>query len=209
MYPQSNGKIEAMVKSMKKLLAASWDHRHLIRKKLCSSLLQYHNTPPHKDGMSPAQKLFGHPTLLAAHRHLFAPEWQKCTEEAEQQATKTMEHPKSFHNAHPHLLPDINVAYHVALQNQVTKLWNIYGAVVVNGPHRHYHVKTKRVLVSNRRFLRHRSPASLLLCTLEDHVATIPSPPTAPQLPEHPTETRHSQRLYKHPSRLIEDPSWP
>ena len=211
-YPQSNGKIEVTVKSMKKLLAASWDHRHLNEEKLCSSLLQYRNTPSRKDGLSPAQKLFGHPIqdTLPAHRRSFAPEWQKSTEEAEQQAIKTTEDTKSFYNAHAHSLPDINVGSHVALQNQMTKLWNIYGTVVAIGPHRRYHVKTNggRVLVRNRRFLRHRTPASLLLCTPEHNAATIPSPP-APQVPGHLTETRHSQRPCKCPSRLIEDPSWP
>ena len=96
-YPQSNGKIEETVKSMKKLLAASWDHRHLNEEKLC-------NTPSRKDGLSPAQKLFGHPIqdTLPAHRH---PEWQKSTEEAEQQAIETMQRdPMMSTPRHPHWL---------------------------------------------------------------------------------------------------------
>ena len=206
-YPQSNGKIEATVKSMKKLLAASWDHRYLNEEKLCNSLLQYRNTPSRKDGLSPAQKLFGHPIqdTLPAHRRSFAPEWQKSTEEAERHASKTSEDIKSFYDAHAHSLPDIEVGSHVALQNQVTKLWNIYGTVVAIRPHQRYHVKTNggHVLVRNRRFLHHRTPASLLLCTPEQYTTTTPSPP------EHPTEMRHSQRFFKRPLRFIEDPSWP
>ena len=50
---------------MKKILAASWDHRHLNEDKLCRALLQYRNTPSRKDGHSPAQKLFGHPHTAA------------------------------------------------------------------------------------------------------------------------------------------------
>ena len=60
-YPQSNGKVEATVKSMKKLIYASWTGRSLDHDKLCRALLQYRNTPSRKDGLSPAQKLFGHP----------------------------------------------------------------------------------------------------------------------------------------------------
>ena len=110
-YPQSNGKIEATVKSMKKILAASWDHRHLNEDKLCRALLQYRNTPSRKDGHSPAQKLFGHPIqdTLPAHRRSFTPEWQKSTQEAEQQATETLEQSKTFYNIHARSLPDIRI----------------------------------------------------------------------------------------------------
>jgi len=42
--------------------------------KLCKALLQYHNTPSAHDGLSPAQKLFGHPVqdTLSAHSRSFA-----------------------------------------------------------------------------------------------------------------------------------------
>ena len=69
-HPQSNGKIEATVKSMKKILATSWDTRTLNENKLCRAILQYRNTPSCKDGLSPAQKLYGRPIqdTLPAHR---------------------------------------------------------------------------------------------------------------------------------------------
>ena len=44
-YPQSNGKVEATVKSMKKLLYASWTGRCLDQDKLCCAILRYRNTP--------------------------------------------------------------------------------------------------------------------------------------------------------------------
>lgn len=212
-YPQSNGKIEATVKSMKKLLAASWHNQHLNEEKLCGALLQYRNTPSRKDGLSPAQKLFGHPIqdTLPAHRRSFAPEWQKSIEEAEQQATETMKDAKASYDAHTHSLPDIHIGSNVALQNQQTKLWDIYGRVVTIGPHRRYHVKTKggRILVRNRRFLRHRVPASLQSRTPSPQATNTPPPPTSAPPQEHPTATRHPQRPRKPPARLIEDPSWP
>ena len=159
-YPQSNGKIEATVKSMKKILAASWDHRHLNKDKLCRALLQYHNMPSCKDRLSPAQKLFSHPIqdTLPAHRCSFALEWQKGTQEAEQQVTETLEQSKTFYNIHAHSLPDICIGSPVALQGQQTKLWDVYGTVVAIGPYLWYYVKTHsgHVLVCNRRFLQHR-----------------------------------------------------
>ncbi len=78
MYSQSNGKVEATVKSMKKLIQASWMGSHLDEAKLVCALLQIRNTPLCKDGQSPAQKLFGHPIqdTLPAHHRVFTSEWQ-------------------------------------------------------------------------------------------------------------------------------------
>jgi len=58
-YPQSNGKTEATEKSMKKLIEASWMGTRLDEGKLARVLLQYRNTSSCRDGLSPAQKLFG------------------------------------------------------------------------------------------------------------------------------------------------------
>ena len=73
-YPQSNGKAEATVKAIKKLISAAWSGRSINWDKLSRALLQYRNTPCQKDGFSPAQKLFGHPvqdTLPAHRRQIF------------------------------------------------------------------------------------------------------------------------------------------
>ena len=84
-YPQSSGKVEATVKSMKKILAASWNNRQLNDNKLCRALPQYHNTPSRKDGLSPAQNLYGHPIqdTLPAHRRSFSPDWQRSSQEVD------------------------------------------------------------------------------------------------------------------------------
>ena len=58
-YPQSNGKAEAGVKSMKKLIQAAWTGSQVDEGRLARSLLQYRNTPSRRDNLSPAQKLFG------------------------------------------------------------------------------------------------------------------------------------------------------
>ena len=44
--------------------------------KFCRALLQYRNTPSRKDGISPAQKLYGHPVqdILPAHHRSFLQE---------------------------------------------------------------------------------------------------------------------------------------
>ena len=72
------------VKSMKKLISAAWNGKSVDWNKLSRSLLQHQNTSCRKDGLSSAQKLFGHPVqdTLPAHRQSFAMEWQKSSQEA-------------------------------------------------------------------------------------------------------------------------------
>ena len=142
-YPQSNGKVEATVKSMKKLIQHAWNGRALEDEKFCRSLLQYRNTPSRKDGLPPAQKLFGHPVqdILPAHRRSFLPQWQRPVQEATQQAEDTSKSSAAYYNLHAHNLPDIHVGSHVAVQNPQSRLWDIYGIVTEIGPHRRY-IKT-------------------------------------------------------------------
>jgi len=58
---------------MKKLICAPWNSNHLDEETLCKSLFQHRNTPSRKDGLSPAQKLYGKPVqenLPAHHQFL-------------------------------------------------------------------------------------------------------------------------------------------
>ena len=155
---QSNGKIESTIKSMKRIIRTSWNGRSLDEDKFCRALLQYRNTPSRRDGLSPAQKLYGHPTqdILPAHRRPFAQEWQRKAEEVELQAQVTQQSTTDYYNTHAHPLADIDIGSNVAIQNPHTKLWDIYSIVTDISPNRRYYVKTPsgRVLVRNRRFLR-------------------------------------------------------
>ena len=98
-----------MVKSMKKIIASSWETRTLNESKLCWMILQHRNTPSHKDGLSPAQKLFGRPfrDTIPAHCRSFSMEWQRSIEEAEQQAARTLQQTEIFYNTHVHNFSDI------------------------------------------------------------------------------------------------------
>ena len=196
-YPQSNGKAEATVKSMKKLIRAAWNGRHMDDDKLTQALLQYRNTPSRKDGLSPAQKLFGHPIqdTMPAHRKAFLPEWQRTAAEVEKQAINTQETVEHTYNQHAHPLPMITVGSHVAVQSHNTKLWDIYGIVTEVSPHRRYFIKTQsgRMLVRNRRFIRRRVPLTPTSGTPQrDHL--------------HPAEApRRSSRHQSKPKRLVEE----
>ena len=199
-YPQSNGKAEATVKAMKKLISAAWSGRSINWDKLSRALLQYRNTPCRKDGFSPAQKLFGHPVqdTLPAHRRSFAPEWQKSAQEVEEAAKRTQETVQTSYNQHAHPLCDLQVGNHVAIQNPTSAMWDIYGIITSIGSHRRYFIKTQsgRILVRNRRFIRKRRPLSI--------AGHGPPPAQPPVLPS----PRRSSRTSQPPPRLSEDPTW-
>ena len=192
-YPQSNGKAEATVKAMKKIIRTVWNGRFLEEDKLCKALLQYRNTPSACDGLSPAQKLFGHlmQDTLPAHPRSFAPEWQHSTEEAEQKVIITQQKTESYFDKAAHLLPDIQQGSQVVLQDPRTKLWNTYGKVISIDPHRKYQVRTKsgKVLVRNRRFLRRRVPA------LNPSQQNTTEAPIIPQRRHNHIHLRHLQKI--------------
>ena len=200
-YPQSNGKIEATVKSMKKLITAAWTGRSVNQDKLFRALLQYRNTPSRRDGQSPAQKLYGHPIqdTLPAHRRSFAPEWQRHSLNTEE----SLKISEEYYDQHAHKLPDLQVGSHVAIQNTSSKLWDIYGIITAIAPHRRYFVRTQsgNILVRNRRFLRKRIATSVHAPGPIDIVSqdTVPDTLPAPQRPA---------RQRRPPERLIEDEHW-
>ena len=200
-YPQSNGKAEAAVKSMKKFIQAAWTGSQVDEGRLARSLLQYCNTPSRRDNLSPAQKLFGRP--IPAHHRAFAQEWQRDADKADKQAYRVSEYVEQHYNRHAFSLPDINIGSNVAIQNPIKKRWDIYGVITEIGPYRRYSVKTAsgRVLVRNRRFLRCHVPMSPPKYTGPGHPALVrPNPPA--DLPQ------RSTRPHTCPKCLIEEISF-
>ena len=121
-YPQSNGKIEASVKSMKKLITTSWKGYSLDEDSLAHALLQYRNTPSRKEGLSPAQKLYGRPIqdTLPAHRRAFSSQWLTSPHEAEQKAAETKEKVEAYYNKTAH--PSLRYTLDLTLQSKTPKL---------------------------------------------------------------------------------------
>lgn len=163
-----------------------------------------------RDGLSPAQKLFGHPMqdTLPAHPRSFSQEWQQTKEETEHKVIATQQNTRNYYDKTAHPLSDIQQGSHVVLQNPRTKLWDTYGVVVSVDQHRKYHIKIKsgKVVIRNRRFLRRRVPAlnsrTEPINTQESDTPSLPiSPSTVPG-------PRRSSRARRRPQRLIEDPLW-
>ena len=218
-YPQSNGKVEATVKSMKKLISAAWSGRSVNWNKLSPALLQYRNTPSRKDGMSPAQKLFGHPVQdsLPAHQRSFMAEWQKSSDTVDKALSSTQAKSEAYYNQQAHDLPDLQVGNHVAIQDPDSKLWDVYGVVTAIGPYRRYFVKTQsgRVFVRNHRFLRKQIAVSIATpeggpAPPSDPPAQLnpPQPPNNPPTQINPPQPRWSTRKTQPPKYLSQDPTW-
>ena len=202
-YPQSNGKAEAAVKSIKKHISAAWTGCSVDWTKLSRALLQYRNTPTRKNGISPAQKLFGHPVqdTLPAHRRSFALEWQKSTSEDDKLVQETEEKSSRAYNQQAHPLRALHIGNHVTIQHPTNKLWDTYGTITCISPNRKYFVKTQggRVLVRNRRFLRKRCPASI----------SAPIPTVLEPTPNPPKPTpRRSTRVSHRPEYFAQDSRW-
>lgn len=90
-YLQSNGRAEATVKSVKKMIRSCWNswHQSLDQERWSAAMLQYHNIPV-KNWQSPAEILHGHPVqdMIPAHRCTFDRSWQPSTETAASQSTQ-------------------------------------------------------------------------------------------------------------------------
>jgi len=73
-HHQSNGKAEATIKLMKQLIKIARKGHSVNYAILARALLQYRNNLCRRDGLPPAQKLYGHPIQdsLPAHRRSFA-----------------------------------------------------------------------------------------------------------------------------------------
>ena len=130
---------------MKKVIRGAWNGRFLDDDRLCKGLLQYRNTPSVRDGLSPAQKLFGHPMqdTIPAHPRSFSQEWQQTKEETEQKMMATQQNTRNYYNKTVHPLSYIQQGSHVVLQNPRTKLWDTNGVVISVDQHRKYHIKIK------------------------------------------------------------------
>ena len=84
---------------------------------LCQALIQYCNTPSARDGLSPAQKLYGYPIqdTLTIHQWAFSPEWQHGREETERRTQQSQEAAAARYNFTASRLPDITVGTHVTM----------------------------------------------------------------------------------------------
>ena len=190
-YPQSNGRAEAAVKSVKKLLLKVATERGFDMDAFHEGLLELRNTPG-VGGLSPAQVLLGRPlkSFIFAHRKVFDAKWRSEIDAARSKREKIREKSKVHYDstANP-LRENIVQSTVVEVQNPHTKLWDKVGKVVVVGNRRNFLVQFSeggRTSWRNRRFLRpHRTPVPRTSGTRSD-------PPSGPVLSTSPAPAEAS-----------------
>ena len=222
--PQSNGKVEATVKSMKNLIKSAQKGRQLNEDILAKALLQYRNTPNQRDGLSPAQKLFGRSIQdgLPAHRLAMSPKTQEEFRLAEKKAQKHDKKAAKYYNLHARSRPEFDVGQQVVVYNDKNELWNIHGTIVEKINDRRYAIKTYAgiILTRNKKFIRASHPPFLYRQRTGPGTLNSPGPgaanpnsavarstPIAATPPSTPCQ-RKSARQRKKPDRLVEDENW-
>ena len=190
--PESNGRAEVGVKSMKRLLSGNITaDGSLDCDKVVSGLLQYRNTPEPSTGMSPSSILFGRsirdkipvpPGTSLFDNQMVAPVWQR-TWQAREEALRLRFAKQADDSRHgTRDLGRLNVRSSVRLQNLCgnhPKKWDRSGQVVEILPHDQYLVRmhgSGRVVRRNRRHLRQ-------VVTLPETTMIAAQPPPTPIAP--------------------------
>jgi hypothetical protein len=142
---------------MKNLLRKTSPNGRLDNPAFLQGLLEWRNTP-RKDGMSPAEIVFGHQlrSIIPAHHSSFAKKWQDEMRRREVIAENAKTKATERYNKHAHPLQPISIGTTVRIQDPVSKEWNKKGTVISIGHKRDYRIKLSngRIYWRNRRFIR-------------------------------------------------------
>ena len=168
-YPQSNGRAEAGVKSLKRLLEGNLGPRGSINTdKIAQALMQYRNTPLRDVNESPAQLALGRSIRdtipLPRERYCISSEWARNLHEREAAMKSRNEITKLKYDQNAHCLSELKVSDHVLCQNVRTKKWDRRGVIVEVKTKRQYLIRmcgSGRIALRNRRHLQKVSPKVL------------------------------------------------
>ena len=205
--PQSNGRAEAAVKTMKRILTTNVSPSGTLdTDEVVKALLLHRNTPVADMGLSPAELLFGRPI----NDHLPRPtqyrqQWQTHAQIRENAAHKRY---NSYITRQQTTPPQpLKVGDSVAIQNQTGNhplKWQKTGIIAEARPHKQYTVVvdgSRKATLRNRKFLRKIAPMTRDIYsdisdlpskdhqpithaqTLDDQTELSTAPPTPAKLP--------------------------
>ena len=160
-YPQSNGRAEVAVKSVKRLLRGNTGPRgSLCTDKVAKALMQFRNTPMRNGDKSPAELALGRPirdTLpLPKSRYCIHPDWALHLQERELAMAANQQATKQQYDQTAKGLKELVVGDRVACQNVRTRKWDRCGLITELKGHRQYSVRmdgSGRLTIRNRRHL--------------------------------------------------------
>ena len=201
-YPQSNGRAEVAVKTMKRTLAGNVNALtgEIDTEQAARAILTHRNTPNQESGFCPAELLFGFklrdhlPNMFRSLRK----EWEDIRNAKELATLNRRAVVKGNH-----ILEPLKEGECVSIQNQVgnrPKKWNNTGRIMEVLPNRQYRVMvdgSRRVTLRNRKFLR----KILSTCTdlqfpqMAVRKAVVPRQPVKSPFMNHvPSDTRQQQQ---------------
>ena len=149
-YPQSNGRAEATVKTVKRIIQENTSKDGSINNIIAKAIMQYRNTPLPNVSLSPAQILFhrelcdftpSHPTHYQLHK-----DWIVSQEQQEYIAAKQNIKQAKRCNTTAHELQPLPLSTPVLIQNtgnhlQHSKKWDKTGIITENILDRQYHIR--------------------------------------------------------------------
>ncbi len=186
-HPQSNGRAEVAVKTVKRLLKSNTGpNGSLNNDNFLRALLQLRNTPDPDCNLSPAQVMFGRPLRDAfsftnrlekfSNPHI-RPTWRDAWKDKEAALRQRFHRSSESLKEHARPLPPLVVGDRCYIQNQTgnsPRRWDRSGIVVETLGHDSYHVKvdgSNRLTRRNRRYLRKFTTPSMDI--------SFPAPPRA------------------------------
>ena len=158
-YPKSNGRAEAGVKTMKRMIEGNTGPQGSINNdKIVKALLQYRNTPLKNANKSPAQLLLGRQLKDCIPQpktvYQISPHWQSFMRNREKTLAEDKLRSKTYHDNHQIKRYDpLTVGQHVACQNMRNKKWDRIGSITEARNFRQYLVRmdgSGRISLRNR-----------------------------------------------------------
>ena len=190
--PQSKGRAEVAVKSVKRLMRSNLGpFGSLDTDRFLRGMLQLRNTPDPDCGVSPSEIVFGRllrDNLLFAdylNREQYSKRWQDAWSAKEEALRARFIRTSENMNRHARYMQPLSVGDKCFVQNQAgqhAKKWHHTGTVMEVLPHDKYGIRmdgSGRVTYRNRRFLKRYTPASL---TVPHQYPIHTSPPAYPSI---------------------------
>ena len=186
-YPQSNGRAEVAVKTMKRALDGNVNPRtgDIDSDQALKAIMTHRNTPNQDTGISPAEMLFGYklrdhlPNKFRSARK----EWKEI--QLAKELSFSVKQDKSLSTGK--VLKTLNLGDSVSVQNQFGSRpgkWGNTGIVTEVHPNRQYSILldgSRRITLRNRRFIRKISPEARHIqvnrYSTPTAIANIPSTP--------------------------------
>jgi len=161
-YPQSNGRAEVAVKSVKRILRGNTSmNGSLDTDAAAKALMQYLNTPLQNSDASPAQLLTGRQLRDAipvdSSNYRVSEQWSRLLRSRERALQQWGKNASLRHNVSAHDLTPIEPGKRARIQNPSSRRWDRLGTIVELTAPRQYLVRldgSGRATIRNRRHLR-------------------------------------------------------